>query len=90
MADTINRLLRIETEKEEGHHYDFGYEANVKAKKFYAQRNLYLTGFTLFLSLIVTRTSALVIEMLKREEELKRVKSEASNSGKARMYAYKD
>ena len=52
--DTINRLQRIdsvEVDGEQRQHYDYSYEANNKAKKFYAQRNLYLTGFTLFLSL---------------------------------------
>lgn len=53
-TDTINRLQRIDGSDHEGErqqHYDYSYEANLKAKKFYAQRNLYLTGFTLFLSL---------------------------------------
>ena len=51
--DTFNRLQRIgeEAEQEEGHHHDYSFEASLKAKRFYAQRNLYLTGFTLFLSL---------------------------------------
>jgi hypothetical protein len=51
--DTINRLQRIEgeVEGEKSHHHDYGYETSLKAKRFYAQRNLYLTGFTLFLSL---------------------------------------
>lgn len=56
LLDTINRLQRIESEAEgerDNHHHDYSYEASVKAKKFYAQRNLYLTGFTLFLSLQV-------------------------------------
>ncbi|RCH85100.1 hypothetical protein CU098_009288, partial [Rhizopus stolonifer] len=50
--DTINRLQRMEAEQEEEqqHHHDYSYEASFKAKRFYTQRNLYLTGFTLFLS----------------------------------------
>ncbi|KAI8370322.1 B-cell receptor-associated protein 31-like-domain-containing protein [Radiomyces spectabilis] len=79
-ADTINRLQRIEAEKEEdpANFHDYGYEASFKAKKFYAQRNLYLTGFTLFLSLILERTCTLVTQMLKREEELDAIKKEAA------------
>lgn len=52
-VDTVNRLQRIESEVEgdQQHHHDFSYETSIKAKKFYSQRNLYLTGFTLFLSL---------------------------------------
>lgn len=53
VLDTVNRLQRIESVNEEEQRvaHDYSYEANLKAKKFYAQRNLYLTGFTLFLSL---------------------------------------
>lgn len=54
LLDAINRLQRIDSSEADGDrsmHHDYSYEANNKAKKFYAQRNLYLTGFTLFLSL---------------------------------------
>ncbi|KAI8391027.1 B-cell receptor-associated protein 31-like-domain-containing protein [Radiomyces spectabilis] len=80
-VDTINRLQRIEADasEEQRQHHDYSFEANLKAKKFYAQRNLYLTGFTLFLSLILERTSTLVIEVLKREEELDKYKSETAS-----------
>lgn len=51
--DTVNRLQRIneEAEQEAEHHHDYSFEVSLAAKRFYAQRNLYLTGFTLFLSL---------------------------------------
>ncbi|KAI9267878.1 B-cell receptor-associated protein 31-like-domain-containing protein [Phascolomyces articulosus] len=81
--DTINRLQRIdsvEADGEQRQHYDYSYEANNKAKKFYAQRNLYLTGFTLFLSLILERTSTLVFQVLKREEELENLKKETNST----------
>ncbi|KAI7896435.1 B-cell receptor-associated protein 31-like-domain-containing protein [Mucor mucedo] len=78
--DTISRLQRIDSEVEgEQHHHDYSYETSIKAKKFYAQRNLYLTGFTLFLSLILERTSALVLELLQREEELKKAKTQTAD-----------
>ena len=52
-VDTFNRLQRIaeEVEEEAGHHHDYSIEASIRAKQFYAQRNLYLLGFTMFLSL---------------------------------------
>ncbi|KAG1458027.1 hypothetical protein G6F56_006486 [Rhizopus delemar] len=78
--DAVNRLQRLNENEEENHHHDHGYEASLKASKFYAQRNLYLTGFTLFLSLILERTSSLVISMLKREEELEDAKKEHVSS----------
>ncbi|KAI8066711.1 B-cell receptor-associated protein 31-like-domain-containing protein [Gongronella butleri] len=81
--DTINRLQRLDVEEDnEQRHHDYAFEANQRAKKFYAQRNLYLTGFTLFLSLILERTSALVIQMLKREEELESARKESALVGK--------
>ncbi|CAO3629577.1 unnamed protein product [Mucor fragilis] len=85
--DTINRLNRIESEVEgeKSHHHDYGYETSIKAKRFYAQRNLYLTGFTLFLSLILERTSALVLELLQREEELKKAKTETAEVTKGQQ-----
>ncbi|KAL0080738.1 B-cell receptor-associated protein 31-like-domain-containing protein [Phycomyces blakesleeanus] len=76
--DTLNRLHRIESEVSDEHKHDYNYEANLKAKRFYAQRNIYLTGFTLFLSLILERTSKLVLDMLKREEELDNAKKESA------------
>lgn len=45
--------------------------SEIQARKFYAQRNLYLTGFTLFLTLIVTRTYGLVAELLQLKEDVK-------------------
>ncbi|CEP18913.1 hypothetical protein [Parasitella parasitica] len=82
--DAVNRLQRIDQDEqpeEAGRPYhDYGYEASQKARKFYAQRNLYLTGFTLFLSLILERTSTLVIAMLKHEEELEYAKGEHASS----------
>ncbi|KAI8997147.1 B-cell receptor-associated protein 31-like-domain-containing protein [Pilobolus umbonatus] len=81
--DSLNRLQRIDLkESEDQTHHDYNYQASQKANKFYAQRNLYLCGFTLFLSLILERTSTLIINMLKREEELEFAKSETISSTK--------
>ncbi|KAI7892296.1 B-cell receptor-associated protein 31-like-domain-containing protein [Mucor mucedo] len=82
--DAVNRLQRLDqgdTEEKRQFH-DAGYEASQKANKFYAQRNLYLTGFTLFLSLILERTSTLVVAMLKHEEELEYAREEHKTSSK--------
>ena len=43
----------------------------VQARKFYSQRNMYLCGFTLFLSLILNRTYVMILDVLRLEEELK-------------------
>lgn len=43
----------------------------VQARKFYSQRNMYLTGFTLFLSLILNRTYMMILDVLRLEEKVK-------------------
>ena len=43
----------------------------VQARKFYSQRNMYLCGFTLFLSLILNRTYTMILEVLRLEEKVK-------------------
>ncbi|KAI8885572.1 B-cell receptor-associated 31-like protein [Backusella circina FSU 941] len=80
--DSANRLQRVDEQHSDEHRHDYGFEASLKARKFYSQRNLYLTGFTLFLSLILERTSTLVITMLKHEEELENTRSESTSSSK--------
>ena len=53
----------------------------VQARKFYSQRNMYLCGFTLFLSLILNRTYILILDTLRLEEELKSYKGESGKKG---------
>ena len=53
----------------------------VQARKFYSQRNMYLCGFTLFLSLILNRTYVMILDVLRLEEEVKTLKSGNSESG---------
>ncbi len=48
----------------------------VQARKFYSQRNMYLCGFTLFLSLILNRTYVMILDVLRLEEENKRMKGD--------------
>lgn len=43
----------------------------VQARKFYSQRNMYLCGFTLFLSLILNRTYVMILDTLRLEEKVK-------------------
>ncbi|CAO3695062.1 unnamed protein product [Umbelopsis ramanniana] len=74
-VDAINRLQRpggLEDQSAAGQHmmHDMRSGAAFAARKFYAQRNLYLTGFTLFLSLILNRTHTLLIELSVAEEAL--------------------
>lgn len=54
--------------------------AEIQSRRFYSQRNMYLCGFTLFLSLILNRTYSMVFELLEIKEKIAKVKVE--NSGK--------
>lgn len=54
----------------------------VQARKFYSQRNMYLCGFTLFLSLILNRTYVLILDILRLEEKVKQHETGAKALGK--------
>ena len=54
----------------------------VQARKFYSQRNMYLCGFTLFLSLILNRTYIMILDVLRLEEKVKRYEGDPKASGK--------
>jgi len=82
--DAFQRMIKVSKETNLGDHHqgyhDLRNETNYHAKKFYAQRNVYLTGFTLFLSLILARTHSLVLDLINAQEELVSSTSGASHS----------
>lgn len=53
----------------------------MQARKFYSQRNMYLCGFTLFLSLILNRTYIMILDVLRLEEENKQLKGDSKAFG---------
>ncbi|KAK6508090.1 hypothetical protein TWF506_010194 [Arthrobotrys conoides] len=79
--DSVNRVYRVQRElidATSGNSARGGSAAilgpertEVQARKFYSQRNMYLCGFTLFLSLILNRTYVLILDILRLEEEVK-------------------
>ncbi|KAI1743438.1 B-cell receptor-associated protein 31-like-domain-containing protein [Xylaria scruposa] len=77
--DSVNRVYRVQVElaaatdsNKGGTVAVMGHERlEVQARKFYSQRNMYLCGFTLFLSLILNRTYIMILDMLRLEEKLK-------------------
>ncbi|KAI9286556.1 B-cell receptor-associated protein 31-like-domain-containing protein [Umbelopsis sp. AD052] len=76
--DAVNRLQKhqaapVESGNMYGH--DPRLDSSLAAKKFYTQRNMYLTGFTLFLSLILERTFNLVLTSVQQQDEIARLKS---------------
>ncbi|KZF22017.1 B-cell receptor-associated protein 31-like-containing protein [Xylona heveae TC161] len=89
--DSVNRVYRVQLElaaaskdnSQAGRAAVLGSERmEVQARKFYSQRNMYLCGFTLFLSLILNRTYVMILDVLRLEEEVKRLKSDPSAKGK--------
>ncbi len=54
----------------------------VQARKFYSQRNMYLCGFTLFLSLILNRTYIMILDVLRLEEKVKMYEGDKAATGK--------
>jgi B-cell receptor-associated protein 31 len=82
--DSVNRVYRVQIELSGSD--DNGRGGNVaaggiermevQARKFYSQRNMYLCGFTLFLSLILNRTYVMILDVLRLEEEVKTLKGD--------------
>lgn len=54
----------------------------VQARKFYSQRNMYLCGFTLFLSLILNRTYTMILEVLRLEDRVRILDGDKKAGGK--------
>lgn len=72
--DSVNRVWRVQEEIERSKSNAIaqsfqGDRGDILARKFYAQRNMYLCGFTLFLSLILNRTYSLVEKLSLREQD---------------------
>jgi hypothetical protein len=84
--DSVNRVYRVQVELaaateggQNGRAAVMGHERlEVQARKFYSQRNMYLCGFTLFLSLILNRTYVMILDVLRLEEEVKSLKGDSS------------
>ncbi|KAF7373582.1 hypothetical protein MSAN_00568600 [Mycena sanguinolenta] len=85
-VDALQRMFRVTAEaelaKQNGSSHAGGVqvENSIAARKFYSQRNTYLTGFTLFLSLVLTRTFSLILDLIHTQEEYAKLKG-ASPSG---------
>lgn len=87
-VDALQRMFRITAEvdlaKSQGQTADVRTETNFAARKFYAQRNTYLTGFCLFLSLILTRCFYIILDLIHTQEQyakLKQTTAGKSSSG---------
>jgi len=85
-ADALNHMLKVQNEglaaKEGGVTRDIRSETDLRSRKFLSQRNFYLHGFTLFLSLILSRTYSLVLDLIKTQEDLAVLQSKVVGDGK--------
>ncbi|EEA26330.1 Endoplasmic reticulum transmembrane protein 3 [Talaromyces marneffei ATCC 18224] len=89
--DSVNRVYRVQLEMSAfskdstgiGRAAALGTERmEVQARKFYSQRNMYLCGFTLFLSLILNRTYIMIVEVLRLEDRIKLLEGDKKAGGK--------
>jgi len=87
--DSVNRVYRVQVElaaaksQQGGAAAVAGHERmEVQARKFYSQRNMYLCGFTLFLSLILNRTYIMILDVLRLEAKVKRYEGDPKMQGK--------
>ncbi|KAI5809383.1 B-cell receptor-associated protein 31-like-domain-containing protein [Pyronema omphalodes] len=100
-VDSVNRVYRVKRELAEAatsgpyaQPVMGGDRTEIQARKFYSERNLYLCGFTLFLSLILNRTHSFILDILRLEQTVKELRASASNNTKkgiaAEVIAKKD
>jgi len=85
-VDSVNRVYRVTQELHNAPRGNTGVamgpeRMEVQARKFYSQRNMYLCGFTLFLSLILNRTYALILDVLRLEEAVSTLRKESNANG---------
>ncbi|KAK9454359.1 B-cell receptor-associated protein 31-like-domain-containing protein [Dipodascopsis uninucleata] len=83
--DSVNRVYRVQQEvitmPDNAKLISTGTDrTEIQARKFYSQRNMYLCGFTLFLSIILNRTYVLVIDLFTAEDEIQTMKADGKIS----------
>ncbi|ORZ00221.1 B-cell receptor-associated protein 31-like-domain-containing protein [Syncephalastrum racemosum] len=63
--------------------HDVHTDANFAAKQFYAQRNIYLTGSTLFLTLVLQHTYNITVELVQLQEQVQMGTKDSAESKNA-------
>ena len=82
--DSINKAKSLKSESGSGKK-DAQTDAYLHAKMFYAQRNIYLTGATIFLALVLIRFFSMILDLVKQEEKAFVLKSQATKTSKEYM-----
>jgi len=91
-VDALQRMFRINMEIEAAKAggqsmQDVRTETSHAARKFYAQRNVYLTGFCLFLSLVITRTFYIIQDLIHTKDEYTQLKKDTASASRNNMVA---
>lgn len=85
--DALQRMVRIAQEgavvKQKAEMSDVRTETNYAARRFYAQRNLYLTGGTLFLSLVLSRVFYIILDFIHVQEQLNDLQAKTAKGSSA-------
>jgi len=86
-VDALQRMWRTAAEADAAKRggqalQDARSETNHAAKKFYSQRNVYLTGFTLFLSLVLTRVFAIILDLIETQTAYAALKQQVANNNR--------
>jgi B-cell receptor-associated protein 31 len=87
--DSLNRVWRVQVElaalaeSNKNAAAVLGHERlEVQARKFYSQRNMYLTGFTLFLSLILNQTYVMIRNVMRLEDKVRQLEGTSREGAK--------
>ncbi|KAL6452430.1 YET3 Endoplasmic reticulum transmembrane protein 3 [Candida maltosa Xu316] len=89
--DSVNRVYAVTSELHSAGASTPGVGAvmndrsEIQARRFYAQRNMYLCGFTLFLTLILTRTYSLVAELVATKDKVDDLKTAPAKEDSAEV-----
>ncbi|KAI8324281.1 B-cell receptor-associated 31-like protein [Martensiomyces pterosporus] len=79
-ADAVMRLRKAQQQRDSNKIIDEHALCQQKVQQFYAQRNTYLTGITMFLGLILVSTHSLIGQILENESQVSTLKQEATSS----------
>ncbi|KAG5519394.1 hypothetical protein PMAC_002021 [Pneumocystis sp. 'macacae'] len=84
--DSVNRVFRAadDAKLRSGGTLRDVYRSDIQARKFYSQRNMYLCGFTLFLSLIIDRVYGLTLQVFKYEDMVNAMKEMKNDDTKSK------
>ncbi|KAJ1960043.1 Endoplasmic reticulum transmembrane protein 3 [Dipsacomyces acuminosporus] len=83
-VDSVMRLRKVHQQKHSNKVFDEHLLCQQRVSQFYAQRNTYLTGITLFLGLILISTQSLIGQILESETQVTTLRQEATTSKSAK------